>query len=70
MDRAIDSFVFHLQVQRGLSSNTISAYSRSLVCLAAFLRREVGAHAGPGDATRERVEAAMRASRVAPLSRA
>jgi integrase/recombinase XerD len=68
MDRAIDSFVFHLQVQRGLSPNTISAYSRSLLRLAAFLRREVGADAGPGDATRARVEAFLKVVHEGGLS--
>ena len=38
MDAAIDSFLFHLQVQRGLSRNTILAYSRSLTRLAGWLQ--------------------------------
>lgn len=38
MDAAIDSFLFHLQVQRGLSRNTILAYSRALNRLAGWLQ--------------------------------
>lgn len=31
MDRAIDAFIFHLRVQRGLSERTVDTYSRVLV---------------------------------------
>lgn len=30
LDEAIDSFIFHLKVERGLSKNTVDAYSRDL----------------------------------------
>ncbi len=39
MDAAIDSFLFHLQVQRGLSRNTLLAYSRSLNRLTGWLQK-------------------------------
>lgn len=37
MDDAIDAFIFHMRVQRGLSDNTIQAYSRTLARLSGFL---------------------------------
>lgn len=36
LDEAIDSFLFHLKVERGLSSNTLDAYSRDLRQFAQF----------------------------------
>nr|MBP8971817.1 site-specific integrase [Myxococcota bacterium] len=40
MDNHIDSFIFHLKVQRGLSHNTILAYSRALSRFNAWLIKE------------------------------
>jgi len=36
LDEAIDSFIFHLKVERGLSKNTLDAYSRDLRQFAQF----------------------------------
>ena len=51
-DHALDQFIAHLQVERGLSSNTIQGYSRDLVRFLEFLER-VGHR--PETATREDV---------------
>jgi integrase/recombinase XerD len=40
VDNHIDSFIFHLKVQRGLSHNTILAYSRALSRFNAWLIKE------------------------------
>lgn len=67
MDRQIDSFLFHLQVQRGLSRNTILAYSRALTRLCGWL----GARQGIQDAsgvTRDLVESYLGILKAADLS--
>jgi integrase/recombinase XerD len=59
MDAAVDSFLFHLRVQRGLSENTLSAYARSLTRLSGFLqspRRATSSVYGPGDVSRQDIE--------------
>jgi len=53
-DHALDQFIAHLQVERGLSSNTIQGYSRDLVRFLEFLER-LGRR--PESATREDVSA-------------
>lgn len=40
MDAQIDSFINHLSVERGLSANTVSAYSGDLKELSIYLRKE------------------------------
>lgn len=59
MDRAVDAFLFHLKVQRGLSPNTILAYSRSLSRFSGFVIAAKGRGAGPAAVRREDVEAFM-----------
>ncbi|MBM4396049.1 MAG: tyrosine recombinase XerD [Deltaproteobacteria bacterium] len=55
MDRHVDEFVFHLRSQRGLSPNTIAAYSRTLSRLAGFLKTD-----RPESVTRDDVERFVR----------
>ncbi len=40
MHNLIDQFVNHMRVERGLSENTVVAYSRDLVELASFLKKQ------------------------------
>ncbi|MGD8387536.1 MAG: site-specific tyrosine recombinase XerD [Desulfobacteraceae bacterium] len=54
IDHALDQFIAHLQVERGLSPNTIQGYSRDLVRFLEFLDR-IGRT--PEGATREDVSA-------------
>ncbi|NOZ00449.1 MAG: site-specific tyrosine recombinase XerD [Deltaproteobacteria bacterium] len=60
MDNAIDAFIFHLRVQRGLSDNTIAAYSRTLSRLTAFLEKGKG-RVSPTDVDREAIERFLKA---------
>jgi integrase/recombinase XerD len=60
VDRAVDAFLFHLRVQRGLSPNTLSAYGRALSRFSGFVQASRGKGApvpGPADVRREDVEA-------------
>ncbi|HOI11160.1 MAG TPA: site-specific tyrosine recombinase [Myxococcota bacterium] len=67
MDAAIDSFLFHLQVQRGLSPNTLTAYARSLNRLAGWLQAHRGVDR-PEDVTRDLVEAFLGVLKAGDLS--
>jgi len=68
VDRAVDAFLFHLRVQRGLSPNTIAAYSRSLSRFSGFVAGTRGRDAGPSDVRRDDVEAFMRRRKTEGLS--
>jgi integrase/recombinase XerD len=68
MDRDIDSFLFHLRVQRGLSNHTIESYSRSLLRLAAFLAAGHGRSADPRDVRREDIERFLSVQKTRGLS--
>jgi integrase/recombinase XerD len=71
MDRAVDAFLFHLKVQRGLSANTLLAYSRSLSRLSGYVMATRGRDALPADVTRDDVESFLgrrKAEGLAPRS--
>lgn len=67
MDRQIDSFLFYLQVQRGLSRNTLLAYSRALTRLCGWLGTRQGI-ADAGGVTRDHVESYLGILKAADLS--
>jgi len=56
MDDLIDAFIFHLRVQRGLSQNTISAYSRTLSRLSRYLEERERKAVDVPDIGRSRIE--------------
>ena len=67
MDEAIDAFIFHLRVQRGLSENTIQSYSRTLLRLSSFLagrKRSLD----PASVKRDGLESFLRAALDTGLS--
>ena len=66
MDEAIDDFLGAMELERGLSANTIEAYTLDLMFFAAFLRR--GGKTSPGDITRADIAAFLREEREAGLS--
>ncbi len=68
MDRAVDAFLFHLRVQRGLSPNTLLAYSRTLSRFSGFVVRTRGKDAMARDVAREDVEAFLRRRKTEGLS--
>ncbi|MBR4604057.1 MAG: site-specific integrase, partial [Kiritimatiellae bacterium] len=65
MDEAIDDFLGAMELERGLSANTIEAYTLDLMFFAAFLKR--GGKTRPGDITRGDIAAFLREEREAGL---
>ncbi len=55
IDRAIDRYLRHLQIERGLSANTLAAYRRDLAAYREVLRER--GRTGPGEITRADVTA-------------
>ncbi len=68
MDRAVDAFLFHLKVQRGLSQNTILAYARSLSRLSGHVMATRGRDALPAVVTRDDVESFLGRRKAEGLS--
>lgn len=66
MDEAIDDFLGALELERGLSSNTIEAYALDLLFFSAYLKRS--GKTSPADVTRFDIAAFLREQREAGLS--
>lgn len=66
MDEAIDDFLGALELERGLSKNTIEAYALDLLFFTAYLKRN--GKTSPGEVTRFDIASFLREQREAGLS--